>query len=83
LNGEQHYKEVSHWERSLEDQQKRDMLLQEYCDLNNIPLYWIRFDEIIKEKIENIINEITAVSTSDCEDNNSAKTVETEMLIQC
>lgn len=83
LNGEQHYKEVPHWERSLSSQQERDSLLQEYCDLNNIPLYWIRFDEIVKDKIENIMHEITAVFTSDCEDNNSAKTVETEMLIPC
>lgn len=83
LNGEQHYREVPHWERSLEAQQERDALLQEYCDNENIPLYWIRFDELVRDRIENIIKEITAVSTSDCGDNDSAKTVNPEMEIPC
>lgn len=60
LNGEQHYKRIDYF-RDLEIQQERDALLQEYCDINNIVLYWVRFDEIIKQRIEDIIKEITAV----------------------
>lgn len=86
LNGEQHYKEVLHWHsdgKGLIEQQQRDALLQEYCNSNNIPLYWIKFDELIKNKIEEILKEIAAVYTSDCIDDNSAKTVNPEMGIPC
>lgn len=39
-------------------QQKRDELKKEYCKNNYIPLYIIRYDESIDEKLGEIINEL-------------------------
>lgn len=65
-NGIQHYKDVKFFKKghnivpfSLENQQLRDKLVQEYCDKNNIKLVWFNYkqtdQEIIKE-LEHIIN---------------------------
>lgn len=39
-------------------QQKRDKLKKEYCKNNSIPLYIIRYDESIDEKLGEIIDEL-------------------------
>lgn len=50
-NGEQHYEVVEHWggQESFDKQQKRDDMLREYCDKNNITLveipYWLEESE--------------------------------------
>ena len=84
-NGIQHYEPVDYFggEEKFISQQQRDFELKIYCQNNNIKLFEIKYDSNIEDELTNIINEITAVSTSDCEDNDSAKTVETEMLIPC
>lgn len=56
-NGIQHYKEqpmeFGKQQREITDQQKSD-----YCNMHNIPLYTIRYDENIDQKLEEIINKI-------------------------
>ena len=57
VNGEQHYKQVNHFHKDkmgFINSQKRDKVKQEWCDLNNIRLIVVRFDETeeeIKEKL--------------------------------
>lgn len=41
---------------ALEKQQKRDQLIQEYCDNNNIKIIWIKYD-IPKSEVLNILKQ--------------------------
>lgn len=65
LNGAQHYIPVDHWggQENLEKQQLRDQLLQQYCDENNIKLFVIRFDQVVRTELLKIIFKITAAPT--------------------
>jgi hypothetical protein len=55
--GQQHFEQVNHFHKDkmgFINSQKRDRLKQEWCDLNNIKLVIVRFDETeeeIKEKL--------------------------------
>lgn len=62
-NGKQHYEESNYFKCSnrlipfsLEKQQKRDQLIQEYCDNNNIKIIWIKYD-IPKSEVLNILKQ--------------------------
>lgn len=59
-NGLQHYQPVDFFggEKNFLDQQDRDKRKQNYCKNNNIPLFIIKYDEDIKERLEEIINEL-------------------------
>lgn len=85
FNGQQHYEVVEHFGgvEKFERQLERDLELKECCKNNNILLFEIKYDSNIEEELANIIKEITAVPTSDCKDNDSAKTVKSEMIIPC
>ena len=39
-------------------QQKRDYMKLEYCKNNQIPLFIIKYNENIKERLEEILNEL-------------------------
>lgn len=57
-NGRQHYFRDSLFHKSDEDFEEyklRDKLKMEYCSKNNIPLYIIRYDEKIHERLKEII----------------------------
>lgn len=66
VNGAQHYREVLAWGgiQKFKKQQERDYLLEEYCKKQNIPLIWIKYDEIIRHKTLDILKEITAAPDS-------------------
>ena len=54
FNGEQHYKFDNHFHKTEEDFKKsklRDNLKLDYCSKNNIPLFIIKYNEDIKEKM--------------------------------
>jgi hypothetical protein len=57
-NGEQHYFPVECWggKDGLLKRQMCDELKAQYCKDNNIPLLIIKYDENIKEKIDDFIN---------------------------
>lgn len=58
-NGNQHYEFVEYFhknENRFIESKKRDKIKLEYCDTNNIPLYVIRHDEDIENRINEIIN---------------------------
>ena len=58
FNGEQHYKFKPFFHKTEEDflvSQLRDVLKKDYCEKNNIPLYIIKYDEDINEKINKLI----------------------------
>lgn len=61
-NGSQHYKSIPHWggEAQLVHQKQRDQNLEEYCEKNHIKLFWIKYDEIIRDKVIDITNKLTA-----------------------
>ena len=59
-NGEQHYKFIKHIHKYYENYEVmkiRDVLKQEYCVKNNIPLFVIKFNENIEEKLYAIIKQ--------------------------
>jgi len=60
FDGEQHFKPIEKWggEKMLNDTQKRDQIKNEYCLLNNITIYRIKYDENINEKMNKILNSI-------------------------
>lgn len=69
VDGIQHYKSIKFFDKksSFEDRQYRDLLKNQYCEKNNIPLLRIKYDEfsiknnfIYKEKIKNFITDITS-----------------------
>ena len=39
------------------DCQRRDKIKFDYCQQNNIPLYYITYEEIIEDRLEEIMNE--------------------------
>ena len=47
-NGEQHYQIIKGWggEKNYELRKIRDKIKKEYCELNNIPFYIIKYDEV-------------------------------------
>ena len=58
FNGEQHYKFNTYFHKSAKDflyQQFKDQLKKDYCLKNNIPLYIIKYDEIIYEEVNIIL----------------------------
>lgn len=58
FNGSQHYirnKKIQS-EKVFEQQQIKDNLKKEYCIKNNIPLYIIKYNEDISEKMNEILN---------------------------
>ena len=59
-NGKQHYQPIDFFGgvEGFVDQQDRDRKKLEYCQKNNIPLYIIRYDEDIKDKMEEILNDL-------------------------
>jgi hypothetical protein len=60
-NGIQHYEFVKHMHQNkngFELYKFKDKLKQEYYQKNNIPLYKIRYDEILSEKIKLIMKKI-------------------------
>ncbi len=44
-------------EKALADCQKRDKIKFDYCNQNNIPLYYITYEEIIEDRLKEIMNE--------------------------
>jgi len=54
FNGLQHYKVVDYWggEVGFEERKLRDKIKMEYCKNNNIPLLIIKYNEIIKDKLD-------------------------------
>ena len=59
FNGKQHYTKddfMHKTENDFNDSQHRDQLKINYCNENNIPLYIIRYDENITERLQKIIN---------------------------
>lgn len=63
LNGLQHYKSIEHFggELKYQLQVERDKLLDQYCKDNGICIYWIKYNANIKQEVEKIIKQITAV----------------------
>lgn len=62
INGEQHYRPIEYFggESVYQEQCKRDLSLQQYCNDNNIKLLIIRYDDNKLELINKYIKEITA-----------------------
>lgn len=58
-NGKQHYKCIEYFggDNVLKLQQIKDKIKIEYCYKNNIPLLIIKYDEDIKEKLNNHFNQ--------------------------
>lgn len=59
--GDIHFKyHNSSWntKEKFEERQKSDIIKKEYCDNNNIKLYYITYEEDIEEKLEEILNDI-------------------------
>lgn len=59
-DGEQHYNPnlKGFFENAYEGIHQRDLIKDDYCKKNNILLYRIRFDENLKERMEEILNEL-------------------------
>lgn len=59
-DGEQHYNPnmTGIFTNTYNDIHRRDLLKDEYCKKNKIPLYRIRYDENIELRLEEIINEL-------------------------
>lgn len=57
--GNIHFEIGTGWnnEKSLADNQRRDKIKLEYCQKNNIKLYYITYKEIIEKRLEEIFNE--------------------------
>lgn len=57
-NGKQHYEKTGGWctDKEFEIRQINDRRKMEYCQKNNIPLYIIKYDEDIEDKLEGIIS---------------------------
>lgn len=57
--GNIHFEVGSGWNNKerLADNQRRDKLKLEYCQKNNIKLYYITYKEIIEDRLEEIFNE--------------------------
>lgn len=59
--GDIHFKyRDSSWntKEKFEERQKSDIIKKEYCDNNNIKLYYITYEEDIEKKLEEILNDI-------------------------
>jgi len=54
-NGKQHYENTFGYQEEFEVQQIRDQIKMNYCKKKGIPLYIIRYDENIEEKLEKIL----------------------------
>jgi hypothetical protein len=65
-DGEQHFKEVSHFTGTLEEQKNRDTLKDEYAKSHNIPFLRITFrdyiDNTADEKIQQFLQNISGNS---------------------
>ena len=57
--GNIHFKTGTGWnnEEALKDCQKRDKIKFEYCQEHNIKLYYITYEEIIEDRLEEIFSE--------------------------
>ena len=60
VNGRQHYEPIEFFGgiNNFIAQQKRDYMKLEYCKNNQIPLFIIKYNENIKERLEEILNEL-------------------------
>ena len=59
--GDIHFKyHNSGWnnKEKFEERQKSDIIKKEYCDNNNIKLYYITYEEDIEKRLEEILNDI-------------------------
>lgn len=81
-NGEQHYKSVSIWggDAQFEWQKERDALLERYCKKNGIILYWIKYNEIIRDRVQEIVQELTAATNTKVLCENQSKSGKTESV---
>ena len=59
-NGRQHYEPIDFFGgiNNFIMQQKRDNMKLEYCKINQIPLFIIKYNENIKERLEEILGEL-------------------------
>lgn len=60
-DGEQHYvndNRLNVFFGNFEERHRRDLIKDKYCEDNSITLFRIRFDENVKEKMEDVINEL-------------------------
>ena len=57
--GNIHFKTGTGWnnEKALKDCQKRDKIKYDYCKEHNIKLYYITYEEIIEDRLEEIFSE--------------------------
>ena len=57
--GNIHFKTGTGWnnEEALKDCQKRDKIKFKYCQEHNIKLYYITYEEIIEDRLEEIFSE--------------------------
>lgn len=80
-NGQQHYKSVRIWggEAQFELQRERDLLLENYCKKNGIILYWVKYDEIIRNRVQEIVQEITAAPNTKVLGENQSKSGNAEI----
>ena len=59
FQGNIHFKIGTGWntEEALKDCQKRDKIKYNYCQEHNIKLYYITYEEIIEDRLEEIFSE--------------------------
>lgn len=57
FQGEQHFKPVDYFggKEGFKTLQKHDIMKNQFCKKNNIPLFYIRYDDDLDEKINSII----------------------------
>lgn len=63
VDGEQHYKAIDYWngDEGLADQQRRDMLKEDFCLANGIPLIRLKYTldaESIKRNLNEILSQL-------------------------
>lgn len=60
-DGEQHFRPVDFFggEEGLEERQRNDIIKTQYCQNNNIRLCRIRYDQDVKQKLDEYLSEIT------------------------
>lgn len=57
FQGQQHYR-IGYKDFGKQQREITDPMKKEYCKKNNIPLYEIRYDENIEERLQKILNEV-------------------------
>jgi len=60
FDGIQHYEPIEYWGgiNNFKEIKKRDQIKKNYCKDNNIPLYIIKYDENIEEKMKEILKQL-------------------------